>query len=66
MSAGRTGEPGRRRALQQIGRQMGSLVLLLGAQDLAFGAGIVAVRTWPARVHEGQVQIQLEAADSHG
>jgi N-acetylmuramoyl-L-alanine amidase len=34
----------RRRALQRLG----SLVLLLGARDLAFGAGIVAVRVWPA------------------
>jgi N-acetylmuramoyl-L-alanine amidase len=34
----------RRRAL----RQLGSLVLLLGARDLAFGASIVGVRVWPA------------------
>jgi N-acetylmuramoyl-L-alanine amidase len=34
----------RRRAL----RRLGSLVLLLGARDLAFGAGIVGVRVWPA------------------
>jgi N-acetylmuramoyl-L-alanine amidase len=34
----------RRRALKQLG----SLVLLLGARDLAFGAGIVGVRVWPA------------------
>jgi N-acetylmuramoyl-L-alanine amidase len=34
----------RRRALQRLG----SLVLLLGARDLAFGAGIVGVRVWPA------------------
>lgn len=27
---------------------MGSLVMLLGARDLAFGAAIVAVRVWPA------------------
>ena len=36
--------PSRRRALQRLG----SLVLLLGARDLAFGAGIVGVRVWPA------------------
>jgi N-acetylmuramoyl-L-alanine amidase len=35
---------GRRTALQR----MGTLVLLLGARDLAFGASIVAVRVWPA------------------
>lgn len=29
-------------------RQMGALVLGLGAADLAFGAAIVAVRVWPA------------------
>lgn len=29
-------------------RQMGSLVLLLGSSELAFGASIVAVRVWPA------------------
>ncbi|MBT9525904.1 MAG: N-acetylmuramoyl-L-alanine amidase [Rhizobacter sp.] len=29
-------------------RQAGSLVLLLGASELAFGASIVAVRVWPA------------------
>lgn len=34
----------RRRAL----RRLGSLVLLLGARDLAFGAAIVGVRVWPA------------------
>jgi len=27
---------------------MGSLALLLGAADIAFGASIVAVRVWPA------------------
>jgi N-acetylmuramoyl-L-alanine amidase len=36
--------PPRRRALKQFG----SLVLLLGARDLAFGASIVGVRVWPA------------------
>ena len=36
--------PRRRAALKQLG----SLVLLLGARDLAFGAGIVGVRVWPA------------------
>jgi N-acetylmuramoyl-L-alanine amidase len=36
--------PNRRRALQQ----MGAVALLLSAHDIAFGAGIVAVRVWPA------------------
>ncbi|EHR73316.1 N-acetylmuramoyl-L-alanine amidase [Burkholderiales bacterium JOSHI_001] len=36
--------PARRHAL----RQMGVLALLLAGRDLAFGAGIVAVRLWPA------------------
>ena len=36
--------PTRRRAL----RDMGALVLLLGAREIAFGASIVAVRIWPA------------------
>lgn len=35
---------GRRQAL----RAMGSLVLLLGARDIAFGASLIAVRVWPA------------------
>jgi N-acetylmuramoyl-L-alanine amidase len=35
----------RRRAL----RQLGSLVLLLGGSELAWGASILAVRVWPAR-----------------
>jgi N-acetylmuramoyl-L-alanine amidase len=34
----------RRRALQQLG----SLALLLGARELAWGAGLLAVRGWPA------------------
>ena len=38
-------DAGRRRAL----RQMGALVLGLGAADIAFGAAIVAVRVWPAQ-----------------
>src|SRR3954469_14388307 len=36
--------PARRAAL----RAMGALCVSLGARDLAFGAGIVAVRVWPA------------------
>ncbi len=39
----------RRRALQRLGRGGGSLVLLLAAPQLAWGAAIVAVRMWPAR-----------------
>jgi len=34
----------RRRVLQQLG----SLALLLGARELAWGAGLLAVRVWPA------------------
>ncbi|MDO9075536.1 MAG: N-acetylmuramoyl-L-alanine amidase [Rubrivivax sp.] len=37
--------PARRQALQRLGQ----VVLLLGAPQLAWGAGIVAVRVWPAR-----------------
>ena len=37
----------RRQALPQVG----SLVLLLGAADLAFGASILAVRVWPAQAY---------------
>jgi N-acetylmuramoyl-L-alanine amidase len=39
----------RRHALQRLGRGGGSLVLLLTAPRLAWGAAIVAVRMWPAR-----------------
>ncbi len=39
--------PPRRRALHRLG----SLVLLLTAADLARGAGIVAVRVWPAEAY---------------
>ena len=42
-AAARAG-PTRRSAL----RRMGTVVLLLGARDLAYGAAIVAVRVWPA------------------
>ena len=35
--------PNRRKALQ-----LGSVVLLLGAQELAYGASILAVRVWPS------------------
>jgi len=36
--------PSRRQALQ-----MGGIVLLLGARDIAWGASIVAVRVWPSK-----------------
>ena len=39
--------PSRRRALQQVG----TLALLLGSTELAWGATILAVRVWPARVY---------------
>ncbi|MCR5864241.1 N-acetylmuramoyl-L-alanine amidase [Aquincola sp. J276] len=39
-------------------KQAGGLVLLLGAADLAFGAGIVAVRVWPA---DAYTRVTLES-----
>jgi N-acetylmuramoyl-L-alanine amidase len=39
----------RRHALRRMARAGGSLVLLLTAPQLAWGAAIVAVRMWPAR-----------------
>ena len=42
-------------------RSMGHLVLLLGAHDLALGAGIVAVRLWPAREYT-RVTIESDSA----
>ena len=44
MSAGDADLTSRRRALARVG----SLVLLLGAREIAWGASIVAVRVWPA------------------
>jgi N-acetylmuramoyl-L-alanine amidase len=38
----------------------GALVLLLGAQQIAWGAGIVAVRVWPAREYT-RVTIETDA-----
>ena len=55
MSAGRGL---RRRALLH---RAGSLVLLLGARELAFGASIVAVRVWPADDYT-RVTIESDAA----
>ncbi len=52
---------GRRQALRRMGRQVGSLVLLLGARDLAFGAAIVAVRAWPSRDYS-RVTIESDQA----
>jgi N-acetylmuramoyl-L-alanine amidase len=40
---------------------MGTLVLLLGARDIAFGATIVAVRVWPADEYT-RVTIESDAA----
>ncbi len=51
-----TGLP-RRRAL----RQLGSLALLLGSGELAFGASIVAVRLWPAADYT-RVTMESDAA----
>ena len=42
-------------------RSMGSLVLLLGARDIAYGASIVAVRVWPAEDYT-RVTIESDAA----
>jgi N-acetylmuramoyl-L-alanine amidase len=53
----RAAAPTRRAALQR----MGSLVLLLGASDLACGAVIVAVRVWPAEDYT-RVTIESEQA----
>ncbi|MDO5625321.1 MAG: N-acetylmuramoyl-L-alanine amidase [Pseudomonadota bacterium] len=47
----------RRRALVQV-LQGGSLVLLLGAHHIARGAGIVAVRLWPA---EDYTRVTIES-----
>jgi N-acetylmuramoyl-L-alanine amidase len=47
-------DPARRAAL----RRMGSLVLLLGAREIAFGATIVAVRVWPA---EDYTRVTIES-----
>ena len=47
-----------RRALMRRG---GALVLLLGARELAWGAGIVAVRVWPADEYT-RVTIESDAA----
>jgi len=49
--------PARRRTLQRLG----SLALLLGARDLAFGAGIVGVRVWPANDYT-RVTIESDTA----
>ncbi len=49
-------QPSRRHALQALG----SLVLLLGASDLAWGATIVAVRVWPAKDYT-RVTIESDA-----
>lgn len=57
-SAGNTSEAlGRRGALQRLG----SMVLLLQAPQLAWGAGIVAVRVWPAAEYT-RVTIESDAA----
>ncbi|CAN5904983.1 N-acetylmuramoyl-L-alanine amidase [soil metagenome] len=52
----------RRRAL----RSMGSLALLLGARDIAFGASIVAVRLWPAADYTRvTIESDLPLAERH-
>ena len=42
-------------------RSMGALTFALGARELAFGAGIVAVRVWPAEQYT-RVTIESDAA----
>ena len=42
-------------------RSMGALAFALGARELAFGAGIVAVRVWPAEQYT-RVTIESDAA----
>ena len=49
-------QPSRRQALQTLG----SLALLLGSGDLAWGATIVAVRVWPAKDYT-RVTIESDA-----
>jgi N-acetylmuramoyl-L-alanine amidase len=51
-----SGRVGRRQAL----RAMGSLVLLLGANRIAHGASIVAVRVWPAEDYS-RITIESDA-----
>lgn len=48
--------PSRRQALQ-----LGTLALLLGTRELAFGAGIVGVRVWPANDYS-RVTIESDRA----
>ena len=50
-------DPSRRTALHKLG----SLALLLGSADLAWGAAIVAVRLWPAADYT-RVTIESDAA----
>ena len=52
---------GRRQALRRMGTQLGTLVLGLGAADIAFGAAIVAVRVWPAQEYS-RVTIESDQA----
>ncbi len=52
---------GRRLALRRMGTQLGTLVLGLGASDIAFGAAIVAVRVWPAQEYS-RVTIESDQA----
>ncbi|MBV9889460.1 MAG: N-acetylmuramoyl-L-alanine amidase [Rhizobacter sp.] len=53
----------RRRALARIGSlaRMGSLSLVLGSREIAWGASIVAVRVWPADDYT-RVTIESDAA----
>ncbi|HEY2190286.1 MAG TPA: AMIN domain-containing protein, partial [Caldimonas sp.] len=46
---------------RQAIRRLGSLALLLGAREIAWGATIVAVRVWPADDYT-RVTIESDAA----
>jgi N-acetylmuramoyl-L-alanine amidase len=54
-------EPNRRVALRQGLRTLGLLALLLGRREIAYGAGIVAVRVWPAADYT-RVTLESDAA----
>ncbi len=56
-----TADAARRQALRRLAMPLGTLVLGLGAADIAFGATIVAVRMWPAQEYT-RVTIESDQA----